>query len=179
MLCLFLCLPEIVRDLKSSRAFPFVGWTRPHQRHSPCCGISDTIWEILPMLCHAVPFRAKSTSTLSVFLRITLSSSSPEIDCAAVGFGGLAFWDVAQLSQCASMLLWSAQVSSRSWLFLLRRTRCFEQEEAVEPPALLALNTAVVASAEPQSRTTSSSALEAAVGRHAPADRNTRAMASA
>ena len=77
------------------------------------------------------------------------------------------------------MLLWSAQVSSRSWLFLLRRTRCFEQEEAVEPPALLALNTAVVASAEPQSRTTSSSALEAAVGRHAPADRNTRAMASA
>ena len=68
VLCLFLCLPEIVRDLKSSRAFPFVGWTRPHQRHSLCCGISDTIWEILPMLCHAVPFRAKSTSTLSVFV---------------------------------------------------------------------------------------------------------------
>ena len=72
VLCLFLCLPEIVRDLKSSRAFPFVGWTRPHQRHSLCCGIccgiSDTIWEILPMLCHAVPLRAKSTSTLSVFV---------------------------------------------------------------------------------------------------------------
>ena len=67
VLCLFLCLSEIVRDLKSSRAFPFVGWTRPHQRHFLCCGISDTIWEILPMLCHAVPFRAKSTSTLSVF----------------------------------------------------------------------------------------------------------------
>ena len=26
-----LFVPEIVRDLKSSRAFPFVGWTRPHQ----------------------------------------------------------------------------------------------------------------------------------------------------
>ena len=25
VLCLFLCLPEFVRDLKSSRAFPFVG----------------------------------------------------------------------------------------------------------------------------------------------------------
>ena len=71
VLCLFLCLPEIVRDLKSSRAFPFVGWTRPNQRHSLCCGIccgiSDTIWETLLMLCHGVPFRAKSTSTLSVF----------------------------------------------------------------------------------------------------------------
>ena len=63
--------------------------------------------------------------------------------------------------------------------FLLRRTRCFEQGEAVEPPALLAPNTAAVASAEPQSRTTSSSVLEAAVGRPAPVDRNTKAMASA
>ena len=66
VLCLFLCLPAIVRDLKSSRAFPFAGWTGPHQRHSLCCGICDTIWEILPMLCHAFPFRAKWTSTLFV-----------------------------------------------------------------------------------------------------------------
>jgi len=49
----------------------------------------------------------------------------------------------------------------------------------VEPPALLAPNTAAVASAEPQGRTTSSSALEAAAERPAPVDRNTRAMASA
>ena len=28
VLCLFLCLPEIVRDLKSSRAFPFVSWMK-------------------------------------------------------------------------------------------------------------------------------------------------------
>ena len=46
------------------------------------------------------------------------------------------------------------------------------------PPALLALSTAAVASAEPQSLTTSSSAQEAAAGRPAPADRNTRATAS-
>ena len=45
--------------------------------------------------------------------------------------------------------------------------------------ALLAPNTAAVASVEPQSRTTSSSVLEAAAGRPAPADRSTRAMASA
>ena len=45
--------------------------------------------------------------------------------------------------------------------------------------ALLAPNTEAVASAEPQSRTTSSSALEAAAGRLAPVDRSTRAMASA
>ena len=77
------------------------------------------------------------------------------------------------------MSLWSAQEPSRSWLFLLRRTRFSEQGEAVEPPVLLALNTAAAASAEPQNRTTSSSALEAAVGRPAPADRNTGAMASA
>ena len=77
------------------------------------------------------------------------------------------------------MLLWSAQEPSRSWLFLLSRTKCFEQGEAVEPPALLAPNTAAVASAEPQSRTTSSSGLEGAAGRPAPADRNTKAMASA
>ena len=77
------------------------------------------------------------------------------------------------------MLPWSAQEPSRSWLFLLKRTRCSEQEEAVELPVLLAPNTAAVASAEPQSRTTSSSVLEAAAGRPAPADRNTRAMASA
>ena len=49
----------------------------------------------------------------------------------------------------------------------------------MEPPALLALNTAVVASAESQSRTTSSSVLVAAAERPAPADRNTRAMAPA
>ena len=49
----------------------------------------------------------------------------------------------------------------------------------MEPPVLLALNTAAAASAEPQNRTTSSSGLEAAVGGPAPADRNTRAMASA
>ena len=77
------------------------------------------------------------------------------------------------------MLPWSAQEPSRSWLFLLSRTRCFEQGEAVEPPALLAPNTEAVASAEQQSRTTSSSVLEAAVGRPALVDRNTRAMASA
>ena len=77
------------------------------------------------------------------------------------------------------MLLWSAQEPSGSWLFLRRRTRCSEQGEAVEPPALLAPNTEAVASAERQNRTTSSSVLEAAVGRHVPADRNTRAMASA
>ena len=77
------------------------------------------------------------------------------------------------------MLLWSAQEPSRSWLFLLRRTRCSEQGEAVELPVPLALNTAAVASAEPQSRTTSSSAQEAAAGRPAPVDRSTRAMASA
>ena len=75
--CLFLWLPEIVRDLKSSRAFPFVGWTRPHQRHSLCCGISDTIWEILPMLCHAVLFRSKSTSTLSVQSTSAIGRRSP------------------------------------------------------------------------------------------------------
>lgn len=77
------------------------------------------------------------------------------------------------------MLLWSAQEPSRSWLFLLRRTRCSEQGEAVEPPALLAPNTAAVASGEPQSRITSSFALEAVAERLVPADRNTGAMASA
>ena len=77
------------------------------------------------------------------------------------------------------MLLWSAQEPSRSWLFLLRRTRCSEQGEAVEPPALLAPNTEAVASAEPQSRTTSSFALEAVAERPAPVDRSTGAMASA
>ena len=53
----------------------------------------------------------------------------------------------------------------------------FRAGEAVEPPALRLLNTAAVASAEQQSRTTSSSAPEAAAGRLAPVDRNTRAMA--
>ena len=77
------------------------------------------------------------------------------------------------------MLLWSVQEPSRSWLFLLRRTRCSEQAGAVELPVPLALNTEAVAFVEPQSRTTSSSALAAAVGRPAPADRNTGAMASA
>ena len=77
------------------------------------------------------------------------------------------------------MLLWSVREPSRSWLFLFRRTKCSEQEEAVEPPALLAPNTEAVASAELQSRTTSSSMLAAAVGRPAPADRSTGAMASA
>ena len=77
------------------------------------------------------------------------------------------------------MLLWSLQEPSRSWLFLLRRTRCSEQGEIVELPVLLARNTAAVASAEPQSRTISSSALEAAAGRRAQVDRNTGAMASA
>ena len=76
------------------------------------------------------------------------------------------------------MLLWPAQEPSRSWLFLLRRTRCSEQGEVVELPALLAPNTEAVASAEPQNRTTSSSVLAAAVGRPALADRNTRAMVS-
>ena len=77
------------------------------------------------------------------------------------------------------MLPWSAQEPSRSWLFLLKRTRCSAQAGAVELPALLAPNTEAVASVEPQSRITSSSELEAAVGRRAPADRNTRATASA
>ena len=77
------------------------------------------------------------------------------------------------------MLLWSVQELSRYWLFLLRRTRCSEQGEAVEPLALLAPNTEAVASAEPQSRTTSSSVLAAAAERPAPADRNTGATASA
>ena len=65
-------MSEIVSDLKSSRACPFLGWTRPHQGHSAycgiCCGISDTIWGILPMLCHTVPFRAKSISALRLFV---------------------------------------------------------------------------------------------------------------
>ena len=77
------------------------------------------------------------------------------------------------------MLVWSVQEPSRSWLFLLRRTRCSEQGEAVEPPVLLAPNTAAVASVEPQSRTTSSSALEAAAERPAPVDPSTGAVASA
>ena len=77
------------------------------------------------------------------------------------------------------MLFWSAQEPSHSWHFLLRRTRCSEQGEAAEPLARLALNTAVVASAEPQSRTTSSFVLAAAVERLAQADRSTEAMASA
>ena len=77
------------------------------------------------------------------------------------------------------MLRWSAQEPSRSWLFMLRRTRCSEQVEAVEHPVLLAPNIEAVASAELQSRTTSSSVLEAAVGHPAQVDRNTRAMASA
>ena len=63
--------------------------------------------------------------------------------------------------------------------FPAQATKCSEQGEAVELPVLLAPNTAAVASAEPQSRTTSSSALAAAAGRPAPVDRNTRAMASA
>ena len=75
------------------------------------------------------------------------------------------------------MLPWSVQEPSRSWLFLLRQTRCSKQGEVVELPVLLALNTAAVASAEPQNRTTSSSVLEAAAGRLAPVDRNTKAMA--
>ena len=58
---------DVARDLKSSGAFPFVGWTRAHQRHSRCCDISGTICEIIPMLFYAVPFRVKSTFTLSVF----------------------------------------------------------------------------------------------------------------
>ena len=77
------------------------------------------------------------------------------------------------------MLLWSAQEPSRSWLFLLKRTRCSEQGEAVELPALLVPNTVAVASVEPQSRPTSSSALAAAVGLPAQADRSTGAMGSA
>ena len=77
------------------------------------------------------------------------------------------------------MLLWSAQEPSRSWFFLLKRTRCSEQAGAVELPVPLALNTEAVAFVEPQSRTTSSSVLEAAVGRPAPVDLNTREMASA
>ena len=76
------------------------------------------------------------------------------------------------------MLPWFVQEPSRSWFFLLKRTRCSEQGEAVELPVLLAPNTAAVASVEPQSRTTSSSVLEAAVGRPTPVDRNTKAMAS-
>ena len=77
------------------------------------------------------------------------------------------------------MSLWSAQEPSRSWLFLLKRTRCSVQEGAVELPVLLAPNTEAVASAEPQSRTTSSSAQEAAAGRPAPVDRSTGATAYA
>ena len=77
------------------------------------------------------------------------------------------------------MLPWSVQESSRFWLFLLSRTRCFEQGEAVGPPALLAPNTAAVASVELQIRTTSSSALAAAAERTVPVDRNTGATASA
>ena len=77
------------------------------------------------------------------------------------------------------MLLWSVQEPSRSGLSLLRRTRCSEQGEAVELPALLAPNTAAVASVEPQSRATSSSALAGAAERPALADRCTEAMASA
>ena len=77
------------------------------------------------------------------------------------------------------MVLWSVQEPSHSWHFLLRRTRCSEQGKAAEPLARLAPNTAVVAFAEPQSRTTSSSALEAAAERPAPVDRNTGAMAFA
>ena len=92
--------------------------------------------------------------------------------------GDEAFWDVAQLSQCDSILLWSAKEPSHCWRYPLIRTRCFEQEEAVEPHALLAPNNAAVASAASQSRTTSSSALEAAAGHPAPADRSTGAMAS-
>ena len=46
-------------------------------------------------------------------------------------------------------------------------------------PPLLAPNTALVASAEPQSRTTGPWGLEVAAGSPASADRNTKAMASA
>ena len=49
----------------------------------------------------------------------------------------------------------------------------------MELPALMAPNTEAAASAEPQSRTNCFSVLKATVGRHALADRNTRAMASA
>ena len=62
--------------------------------------------------------------------------------------------------------------------FPAQANQMFEQGEAVGPPALLAPNTAAVAFAEPQSRTTSFSVL-AAAGRPALADRNTRATASA
>ena len=52
------------------------------------------------------PMRTSSLRTPSPYFRESFSAAlSPEIDCAAVGFGGLAFWDVAQSSQCASMLL--------------------------------------------------------------------------
>ena len=77
------------------------------------------------------------------------------------------------------MLLWSVQEPSRSWLFLLRRTRCSAQAGAVELPALLAPNTGEVAFVEPQSRTTSFSVLAAAAERLAPVARNTKVMASA
>ena len=63
--------------------------------------------------------------------------------------------------------------------FPAQANQMFRAGGAVVLPALLAPNTEAVASAEPQSRTTSSSVLAAAVGRPALADRSTRAMASA
>ena len=44
--CALFLVPEIVLGVKSFRALPSVGWTRPHQRHSLCCRISDMICEI-------------------------------------------------------------------------------------------------------------------------------------
>ena len=63
--------------------------------------------------------------------------------------------------------------------FPAQANQMFRAGGAVELPVLLAPNTEAVASAEPQSRTPSSSDLEAAAERPAPVDRNTRAMASA
>ena len=170
---------EFRREMGCSGSFASVRG-RPQSCGGVCGGVFLDDFGKIVRSCSLKCVRVWSRQTPSPYFRELFSAAlSPEIDCAAVGFGGLAFWDVCQSSQCASMLLWSAQEPSRSWLFLLKRTRCSVQEGAVEPPAPLAPNTEAVASAEPQSRTTSSSALEAAAGRLAPVDRNTGAMASA
>lgn len=112
-------------------------------------------------------------------LRIILIGFIPRIDCAAVRFGGLAFGVVPNQADALRSCFALRRSPLALVFFLLKRTKCSEQVEAVEPPVLPALNTAAVAFAEPQSRTTSFSVLEKAATRPAPEDRHTRAMASA
>ena len=87
----------------------------------------------------------KSTNTLSVFVRIILSSFIPENDCAAVGFGGLIRTSPNQANAhgCCSDL----RRSPLALGFPAEANQMFRQGKS-GTSVLLALNTAAVASAD-------------------------------